>query len=147
MNERPPEPGIHPTAVVGDPPEHRDRPYNFTGFYPLIAASARINAFVTVDAGMNRPTRIGARSFLMTKSHVGHDASVGADCEIAPLVSIGGECEIGDNVRIGQGAVLKPRVKVGTGAQIGAGAVVTTDVPAGQVWVGNPARYLREREP
>ena len=44
---------------------------------------------------------------------------------------------------IGAGAVLLPGVTIGEGAMIGAGAVVTRDVPAGETWVGNPARPLK----
>lgn len=43
---------------------------------------------------------------------------------------------------IGAGAVILPGVRIGAGAMIGAGAVVTRDVPAGETWVGNPARKL-----
>jgi len=43
---------------------------------------------------------------------------------------------------IGAGAVILPGVTIGEGAMIGAGAVVTRDVPAGETWVGNPARPL-----
>jgi acetyltransferase-like isoleucine patch superfamily enzyme len=46
--------------------------------------------------------------------------------------------------RIGGGAVLCPRVQIGEEAFVGAGAVVTKDVPARVVVVGNPARVLRE---
>jgi acetyltransferase-like isoleucine patch superfamily enzyme len=41
---------------------------------------------------------------------------------------------------IGAGAVLLPRLRIGENSVIGAGAVVTRDVPAGSVVVGNPAR-------
>jgi acetyltransferase-like isoleucine patch superfamily enzyme len=46
--------------------------------------------------------------------------------------------------RVGGGAVLCPRVEIGEEAFIGAGAVVTRDVPPRVVVVGNPARVLRE---
>jgi acetyltransferase-like isoleucine patch superfamily enzyme len=46
--------------------------------------------------------------------------------------------------RIGGGAVLCPGVEIGEEAFVGAGAVVTKDVPARAVVVGNPARVLRE---
>jgi acetyltransferase-like isoleucine patch superfamily enzyme len=46
--------------------------------------------------------------------------------------------------RIGGGAVLCPAVEIGEEAFVGAGAVVTKDVPARMLVVGNPARVLRE---
>ena len=47
---------------------------------------------------------------------------------------------------VGTGAIILPGVIIGETAIVGAGAVVTRDVPAGAVVVGNPARVLRERE-
>ncbi len=52
---------------------------------------------------------------------------------------------IEDEADLGVGAVILPGVTVGRGAQIGAGAVVTRDVPPFTVAAGNPARVLRER--
>jgi acetyltransferase-like isoleucine patch superfamily enzyme len=52
---------------------------------------------------------------------------------------------IEDDADIGVGAILLPGVTIGRGAQVGAGSVVTHDVPAYQVVAGNPARFLRER--
>ncbi|HUF02068.1 MAG TPA: DapH/DapD/GlmU-related protein [Gaiellaceae bacterium] len=46
--------------------------------------------------------------------------------------------------RIGGGAILCPGVEIGEDAFVGAGAVVTKDVPARVVVVGNPARVLRD---
>ena len=50
---------------------------------------------------------------------------------------------IEDDCWIGGGAVLCPGVTVGRGTVIGAGSVVTKDIPAGVVAVGNPCRPLR----
>jgi acetyltransferase-like isoleucine patch superfamily enzyme len=52
---------------------------------------------------------------------------------------------IEDDADIGVGAIVLPGVTIGRGAQIGAGAVVTSDVPAYAVAVGSPARVIRER--
>ena len=46
--------------------------------------------------------------------------------------------------RVGGAAVLLPGVEIGEEAFVGAGAVVTRDVPARAVVVGNPARVIRE---
>jgi acetyltransferase-like isoleucine patch superfamily enzyme len=46
---------------------------------------------------------------------------------------------------IGANATVLGGVTIGERAMIGAGAVVTKDVPAGQTWVGNPARPLKSR--
>lgn len=51
---------------------------------------------------------------------------------------------IGDNVWIGAGAVILPGVKIGYNSVIGAGSVVTKDIPSNVVAVGNPCRVLRE---
>ena len=136
--------GISSLALVGGPPEHRDHRGNdeASWFGVDIDPTALVEAFAHVDAGTFQPTRIGARTWIMKGVHVGHDCQVGADCEIAPNTSLGGECVIEDGVRIGQCATTKPRVTIGAGTLIGAGAVVTKDVPAGEVWVGNPARRL-----
>lgn len=45
---------------------------------------------------------------------------------------------------IGAGAVILPGLTIGEGALIGAGSVVTKDVPAGELWIGNPARFVRK---
>lgn len=78
----------------------------------------------------------------MKGTHVGHDATIGNDCELAPHVIIGGFATVEDNVRIGMGAIIRNRITVGHGARIGMGAVVTSDVPAGETWVGNPAANI-----
>ena len=56
------------------------------------------------------------------------------------------EVEIGDYASVGTNATILPDVRVGRGAYIGAGAVVTKDVPELAVCVGVPARVVRQQE-
>ncbi len=45
---------------------------------------------------------------------------------------------------IGAGSTILPGITIGEDAMIGAGSVVTKNVPAGEIWVGNPAKFLRK---
>jgi UDP-2-acetamido-3-amino-2,3-dideoxy-glucuronate N-acetyltransferase len=53
------------------------------------------------------------------------------------------ETYVEDDVMIGARSVILPGITLGQGCSIGAGSVVTKDVPSGETWVGNPARKLR----
>lgn len=52
--------------------------------------------------------------------------------------------EIGSDVWVGGGVILCPGVKIGSKSVIGAGSVVTRDIPAGVFAAGNPCRVVRE---
>lgn len=56
-----------------------------------------------------------------------------------------GRIEIGDDVWIGTAAIILPNVKLSQGAIIGAGAVVTKDVPEYAIVGGNPAKIIKHR--
>jgi len=51
---------------------------------------------------------------------------------------------IGNGVWICSGAIILPGVTIGKNAVIGAGSVVTKDVPADELWFGNPARFHKK---
>lgn len=57
-----------------------------------------------------------------------------------------GEVHIEDDVFIGVNVVICNSVTIGQGAIIGAGSIVTKDIPPYQVWAGNPAKFIKERE-
>lgn len=58
-------------------------------------------------------------------------------------LEFGRPVRIGRNVWIGGGAIILPGTSIGDDAVVGAGSVVTRDVPAGATVAGNPARGLR----
>ncbi len=59
---------------------------------------------------------------------------------------VAGQIAIRDNARMGGGAIVLPGVTIGPVAVVGAGAVVSRDVPPNTVAAGNPARVIRELE-
>ena len=75
---------------------------------------------------------------LLTPTHPVDPAPRRAGWEAAEPIAIG------DNVWLGGGVIVCPGVTIGAETVVGAGAVVTRDLPAGVVAVGNPARVLRE---
>src|SRR3954454_15303104 len=52
--------------------------------------------------------------------------------------------EIGSDVWVGGGAIICPGVRIGSRSVIGAGSVVTRDIPEGSFAAGNPCRVIRE---
>ena len=72
------------------------------------------------------------------------------DLTDVPMIEQGNAPEkgliIGDDVWIGSRAIFLPGVSVGNGAVVGAGSVVTKDVPEWAVVAGNPARIIRYRK-
>lgn len=89
------------------------------------------------------PVRIGSRTLFGPGVHI-YTAThpLRADERRRGLES-GLPIVIGEDVWVGGGAILCPGVTIGDGAVIGAGSVVTRDVPAGVFAAGNPCRVLR----
>lgn len=53
---------------------------------------------------------------------------------------------IGNDAFIGAHCIVLKGVTIGERSIVGAGSVVTKDIPAGQIWAGNPAKYIRDVE-
>lgn len=141
---RAPSAVVHPWALVGAPPQHRDhagRPVDLW-VLPVVEAGARVGHWTTVEAGTVRPTRIGRRTWIMSQTQIGHDTVIGDDCEVASMCNLQGHTTVGDRVKIGGGVVTRPFAVIGDDARVGAGSVVLEGVPAGEVWAGNPARRV-----
>lgn len=52
--------------------------------------------------------------------------------------------KIEDNVFIGARSIILKGVTIGENSVVGAGSVVTKDIPSGEVWAGNPAKFIRK---
>jgi acetyltransferase-like isoleucine patch superfamily enzyme len=110
-------------------------------------------SLVENDTTIGRGTRIQADAYLTAYSTLEEDVFV-APCVVTTNDNFMGRTErrkalmkgptIRRGARIGGGAILCPGVEIGEEAFVGAGAVVTKDVPPRKLVVGNPARVLRD---
>jgi maltose O-acetyltransferase len=67
------------------------------------------------------------------------------DYHYQPMPDIAGDIIVEDNCWICANSIILPGVTIGKGSVIGAGSVVTNDIPPNSVAVGNPARVIKER--
>jgi len=146
----------HGTVTLGEGVQFgwRSSPLFYAGYCHVEVSSAE----ATIEIG----DRTEFNNNLMLKSEgpgirIGKDGLFGANIEIFdsnfhdlhPDRRHGGEVkmapvEIGDNVFVGMGVKILKGSTIGSDSVIGAGAVVTGDIPAGVVAAGNPARVIRE---
>lgn len=110
------------------------------------------------DLIIGRDSRIGAGNTVIGPVYIGDDVQIGqhvlisglnhryedVNCTIAAQGVEVAEVKIANNVWIGGNAVILPGVVIGEHCVVGAGAVVTKDVPPFSVVVGNPAKVVKK---
>lgn len=65
--------------------------------------------------------------------------------DLSDIHFIEGHITIGEHAFIGSGAIITGNLTIGRSAIIGAGSVVTKSVGEGEVWAGNPAKFIKKR--
>jgi acetyltransferase-like isoleucine patch superfamily enzyme len=105
------------------------------------------------DTTVGKGTRIQAEAYITAYSTLEEDVFI-APCVVTTNDNFMGRTErrkelmkgptIRRSARVGGGAIICPGVEIGEEAFVGAGAVVTKDVPPRKLVVGNPARVLRD---
>jgi len=129
--------------------------WNFVNMYECeIGKDSMVGTFVEIQAGV----KIGDRTRIQSHTFICELVTIGSDCFVAHGVMFINDLEppqperekwketvIEDGVSIGSNATILP-VHIGKNAMIGAGAVVTKDVPENAVVAGVPARVIRYRD-
>jgi maltose O-acetyltransferase len=123
---------VGPGCVIR-PPFHCDYGFNISlGAGVFLNFNCIILDVAAVTIGDK--TQIGPGVQILTADHPRDGAERESGLEFGRPITIG------RNVWIGGGALILPGVRIGNDAIIGAGSVVTRDVPAGATAIGNPAR-------
>ncbi len=122
-----------------------------TAIHPTasVSASARVGAGTVVRAqsAIGPETHIGANCIIGYGAMVSHDCMIEDGVHLSSGVNVAGCVTIGRATWVGMGATIIDPRSVGTNSMIGAGAVVTADVPDGVVAYGVPARVVRANNP
>lgn len=85
---------------------------------------------------------MGKGVIINTAAIVEHECKIGDYSHIAPNATLCGNVTIGSGVFFGAGAVARQGICIGNNSTVGAGSVVTKDIPPNEIWAGNPARKL-----
>lgn len=127
-----------------------------------IGDGTRLGTFVEVQKGatIGRRCKVSSHTFVCEGVEIADDVFVGhgvmfTNTMLPRAVNDRGELQteadwellrtrIEDNVSIGSGSVILCGITIGRDAVVGAGAVVTRSIPRGEIWVGNPARFLKK---
>ena len=112
----------------------------------FIGDYVEIGANTCIDRGALSDTVIGDYCKINNLCHIAHNNKIGKNVVITAQVNISGSSVIENEVWIAPNASIRGWLTIGEGATIGMGAVVTKDVPAGETWVGNPARKLEKNK-
>ena len=114
--------------------------------HPTVPVFARvaIGEGSQIHAGAIVTTDIVIGAFVILNRHVdvSHDCRLDDFATLAPAVTLAGAVHVGTGADLGARATCIPGVSVGAWSVIGAGAVVTRDIPDGVTAVGVPARAL-----
>jgi acetyltransferase-like isoleucine patch superfamily enzyme len=137
--------------------------FGFVNLYGCeIGEGTKLGAFVEIqkNAVVGKRCKISSHSFICEGVHIEDSVFVGhgvmfTNTLFPRATSATGELQteedwdvvptyVREGAFIGSGAVILCGITIGRNAAIGAGAVVTKSVPDGEVWAGNPARFIRE---
>jgi len=89
-------------------------------------------------------SEIGSHCIINTGASVDHDCKVEDFVHISPHATLCGNVTVGEGTWIGAGTIIIPGVKIGKWCIIGAGSVVTKDIPNHVLAIGNPCKVIKQ---
>jgi len=110
--------------------------------YSVVGEGCILSKDVFVGAG----SIIGNSVCLRNTIFIGNEVFIGNNVFMSDQVVVLGYVKIENLVYLGANVTILPRLNIGFNSLLGAGAVVTKDIPPNKVYVGNPAKYLKDNQ-
>lgn len=110
----------------------------------VIQDDVELGANVSIDRARFGATRIGNGVKIDNLVHIAHNVVVEDHALLVAQVGIAGSTSVGPWAILGGKVGLAGHLQIGARARVGGGSAVFTDVPAGQDFIGNPARERME---
>ena len=131
-------------SVIGAPAEYRGKELTAQGSV-VIGANTVIREHVTIHSSPNETgtTLIGEDCYIMSHSHIGHDAIINNHCTLSSGSIVGGHAILKDYVNMGLNSTLHQRSTMETGSMLGANGFGKGIIKPWCVMVGTPARFLK----
>ena len=111
----------------------------------IMGDEVEVGGNTCIDRGALSDTIIGSHTKINNLCHIAHNNVIGENVEITGCVNVSGGNVIDDNVWLAPNSSLVGYIHIGEGAVLGMGAVAVKDIPAYEVWVGNPAKFLKKK--
>lgn len=112
----------------------------------IMGEDVEVGANTCIDRGALSDTMIGDHTKINNLCHIAHNNVIGRNVTITGCVNVSGSNVIEDNVWIAPNASIRGYIHLGEGCTVGMGAVATKDIPAGETWIGNPARKMVKKQ-
>lgn len=110
----------------------------------VIGDSVEIGANTTIDRGKFGNTTVGSMTKIDNLVQIGHNCRIGRGCIICGCCALAGSVTLEDGVTLAGGVGIADGRTIGRGASVGGRSGVMDDIPAGERWVGSPARPARQ---
>lgn len=111
----------------------------------ILGDYVEVGSNTCIDRGALADTVIGDYTKINNLCHIAHNNKIGKNVTITGCVNVSGSNIIDDSVWIAPNSSIRGWVHIEEGATVGMGAVVVKNIPAGETWVGNPAKKFEKK--
>ena len=110
----------------------------------IIYEDVEIGPYTVIHRGLLDSTIIKKGVKIGSLCNIGHNCYIGKNTVLAANVTLSGSIKIGNDCWFGSGSIIRHNINICNNVLVGTGSVVTKNITKSGIYVGNPARFLKE---